>query len=225
MRLTWQLRTPNNGFTLIEILVAVSLSAIVITLVYTSLFQIIQTKDRVEETSELAHEVRVLFSRIEKDITNAYPRGGVYLPSASDQTYFLGTIDGENSKLIFTTFARDTVFEPNQSDQTEVTYFLLSNEDEDGLYSLFRRDNPFQGNENGGFVFPISEKIVKFELFYTDENSFEILKGGEVSKIREWNSSEIGSFPKAVEVNVTFRDKNNDERNFTNIFLIPVANS
>lgn len=225
MKSILQLKISSKGFTLIEILVAVSISAVVITLVYTSLFQIIQTKDRVEETSALIHEVRVLFSRIEKDLTNAYPRGGVYLPSASDQTYFLGTQEGENSRLVFTTFSRDTVFEKGQSDQTEVTYYLEVNEENNELFSLLRRDNPFQGNENGGFVFPISEKIVKFELNYTDESTFDVQRAGEVTKIKEWDSAEIGSLPKAVEVNVTFRDNNDDERDFSSVFLIPAGNT
>ncbi len=225
MKSTLQLKTNGEGFTLIEILVAISISAVVITLVYSSLFQIIRTKDRVEETSELIHEVRVLFSRIEKDLANAYPRGGIYLPSASDQTYFLGTQDGENSRLSFTTFSRDTVFEQGQSDQTEVTYYLQVNEQDNELFSLLRRDNPFAGNEDGGFVFPISEKIVRFELNYTDESTFDIQTAGEVTKIKEWNSAAIGSLPKAVEVNVILRDNNDDEKEFSSIFLIPAGNT
>ncbi|MGH7884313.1 MAG: prepilin-type N-terminal cleavage/methylation domain-containing protein [Thermodesulfobacteriota bacterium] len=225
MNLTLRLKTNNNGFTLLEVLVAVTISAVVITLVYTSLFQIIQTKDRVEERSEQIHEIRVLFSRIEKDLANAYRRGGINPASQSTQNYFLGTLEGEDSRLVFTTFTRDTEFEPGQTDQTEVTYYLKENEEKDGTFSLLRRDNPFPGNENGGFVFPIAENVVKFELNYTDESSFDVLTEGELTRIREWSSAAIGSLPKAVELFITLKDENNEDKQFSSIFLVPAGNN
>lgn len=225
MRSISQLNAHRSGFTIIEVLVAVTISAIVLTIIYSSLFQIIKIKERVEETNELIHEVRVLFSRIEKDLANAYTRGQTGNTDTSNQIYFLGTVEGDNSRLAFTTLTRDTTYEDNQSDQTEITYYLRVSEDNQELYSLIRRDNPFPGNENGGFAYPISENIVRFQLFYTDENSFEVQSAGEPTKIREWNSAQIGFLPRAVEVNVTLRDDSNDERQFSSIFLIPAGNN
>lgn len=216
--------TRHKGFTLIEIVVAVAIGAIVMTILYSSFFNIINAKDRVEETNDLIHEVRILFSRIEKDLSNAYARGQ-YGSFASGETYFLGTRDGNNSRLAFTSFTRDTTYEDNQSDQSEITYYLQVNQENREKYYLLRRDNPYPGNENSGFVYPISENVVNFQLFYADESSFEVATAGENTKISQWNSAEIGSLPKAVEVNITLRDDSGDERQFTSIFLIPASNS
>lgn len=227
MRLTLQSKRDScsAGFTLIEVLVAVTIGAIVLTLVYSSLFQIIKTKERVEQTNSLIQQVRVLFTRMEKDLANAYARGQTAGSPVSDQIYFLGTVEGNNSRLAFTTFTRDTIYENNQSDQTEITYFLRVNEQNNNLFSLYRRDNPYPGNENAGLAYPISENVVSFELYYTDESTFEFTTGGEKTKIREWNSLQIGSLPRAVEVNIVLRDDNGDERDFSSMFLIPAGNN
>ena len=99
----------ERGFTLLELLVAVFISALVLTLVGTSFFQIINAKEKVEDQLELIHEARVVFSRIGKDLSSVYPRGKVVNSAASyPYIFFLATNDEQtdNSRLEFSSFAR-----------------------------------------------------------------------------------------------------------------------
>ena len=92
MRLISQLKDhkiDQKGFTLIEVILAVGISAVVLTLVYSSLFQVINTKDTLETRNEVSHEVRVIFSRINRDISNIYQRGKNYGVTAPKTPYFL----------------------------------------------------------------------------------------------------------------------------------------
>ena len=118
----------ERGFTLLELLVAVFISALVLTLVGTSFFQIINAKEKVEDQLELIHEARVVFSRIGKDLSSVYPRGKVVNSAASyPYIFFLATNDEQtdNSRLEFSSFARSPIEFNRESDQSEITYFMV----------------------------------------------------------------------------------------------------
>ena len=68
-------RTTDRGFTLIEVLLAVFIGSIVLTVLYASFFQINRAKDRIEEELDLYHEARVIMSKITKDLATRFPRG------------------------------------------------------------------------------------------------------------------------------------------------------
>ena len=228
MRLISQLKDhkiDQKGFTLIEVILAVGISAVVLTLVYSSLFQVINTKDTLETRNEVSHEVRVIFSRINRDISNIYQRGKNYGVTAPKTPYFLGTVENENSRLVFTSLARDSVLSGGrQSDQTEISYYLVAlNEDdfeEEKLYALVRRDNPYFGQEDEGIYFPISKRVSDFDINYLDEQTFNGLSEEQKT---EWNSAAVNSLPLAVEINLAIRNERGEDERYSKIISIPIA--
>ncbi|NIP29887.1 MAG: prepilin-type N-terminal cleavage/methylation domain-containing protein [Candidatus Dadabacteria bacterium] len=224
MKLISRLRDSEPGFTLIEILITVSISGVVLTLLYSSFFQVINAKDRIEEKNEVSHEVRLIFSRISRDLTNVYQRGKTYGSTTPKVPYFLGTIENDNSKLVFTSLARDTIFNKNQSDQTEISYYLVpvdkDETSEEKLFALVRKDNPFIGQEDKGIVFPISERVAIFNINFLNEQSFDDLGEGVQ---QEWDSSAVNSLPKAVEINLALRNNRGENEYFSQIISLPIA--
>ena len=100
-------RTSDGGFTLIEVLVAVFIGAIVLTVLYASFFQIVKAKERIEEELELYHEARVIMSKMTKDLVTAFPRGLVNTDESNiTLPFFLGVRDGDYSSLSFTALSR-----------------------------------------------------------------------------------------------------------------------
>ncbi|HML95432.1 MAG TPA: prepilin-type N-terminal cleavage/methylation domain-containing protein [Thermodesulfobacteriota bacterium] len=215
-----QCRTTNKGFTLMEVLLAIFIGSIVLTALYASFFQIIKAKERIEEELDLYHEARVVMAKVTKDLAMAYPRGLVNSESTNiTLPYFYGVQDGNFSRLIFTALSRSPAYGTRESDQTEISYYLLPVPDSD-LFALMRRDNPTIENEEGGTQFPLSERVVGFRLtYFAGPNEL-----GEIPEpTLEWNSNEMLSLPRAVNVEVVMRDPRGENVEFSSMITLPIV--
>ncbi|MGD9652591.1 MAG: type II secretion system protein J [Candidatus Dadabacteria bacterium] len=215
-----QCRTTNKGFTLMEVLLAIFIGSIVLTALYASFFQIIKAKERIEEELDLYHEARVVMAKITKDLAMAYPRGLVNSESTNiTLPYFYGVQDGNFSSLIFTALSRNPAYGTRESDQTEISYYLLPVPDSD-LFALMRRDNPTIENEEGGTQFPLSERVVGFRLtYFAGPNEL-----GEIPEpTLEWNSNEMLSLPRAVNVEIMMRDPRGENIEFSSMITLPIV--
>src|SRR3990170_174697 len=96
-------RDPRSrGFTLIEVLLAALIGAMVLTVLYASFFQIINAKDSAENELELYHEVRIIFSKMTEDLAMAFPMGMIYsVKGSSPSLFFVGEVEGKNSSVAF----------------------------------------------------------------------------------------------------------------------------
>ena len=221
LKLRQQSQTTNDGFTLIEVLLAVFIASIVMAVLYASFFQIIKAKEKVEEELELYHEARVIFSKMTKDLATAFPRGNVNsVISNTNSDYFIGGQEGNFSTLTFTSLSRTPAKNAKESDQTEISYFIEPTENDLELFSLMRRDDPTIGIDGGGSEYPISERIVEFTLSYLGEPSTST-ENQELAF--EWNSVE-SSLPNAVNVNIVLRSTRGEDIEFNSLILIPIVN-
>ena len=66
----------SAGFTLIEVLVAVAIAAIVLTAVYGVFSGVSSAKTRLEADSEAYHRARIVFDRLGRELRGAVPIGG-----------------------------------------------------------------------------------------------------------------------------------------------------
>jgi len=222
----------KSGFTLLELLVAVFISALVLTLVGTSFFQIINAKEKVESQLELIHEARVVFSRIGKDLSSVYPRGKVANSAVSyPYPFFLASIDEQtdNSRIEFTSFTRNPLEFNRESDQAEITYFIAKIEDDESydeenqIFALIRKENPWFGNDEGGTQYPISERVKKFRLSFQNTKKVKdpLL---EQEDIEEWDASLLaGTLPKAVAVELVLTDDEGLDHTFNTLIIMPMG--
>jgi general secretion pathway protein J len=213
-----QYRTSDGGFTLIEVLVAVFIGAIVLTVLYASFFQIVKAKERIEEELELYHEARVVMSKMTKDLVTAFPRGLVNTDESNiTLPFFLGVRDGDYSSLSFTALSRTPGPNSRESDQTEISYYLEPIPDTD-LFALMRKDNPTIENEDGGTVYPISERVTGFNISYLTNPG----QGDDTGEFTyEWNSNETASLPAAVNIELVLRNPKGENITFNTLVVIP----
>ena len=216
-----QSRTTGKGFTLIEVLLAIFIGSIVLTVLYASFFQINRAKERIEEELELYHEARIVMSKITTDLATAFPRGLVNSQSTNIATpYFYGVEDGKNSKLSFTSLSRTPTRDARESDQSEISYFLEPVQDSD-LYALVRRDNPTFESDTGGTQYSISERVAGFNLTYLPK----LPDTGEAQDYSTgWNSNETLSLPAAVNVNLVLKNPRGVDVQFSTLVMIPIVN-
>jgi general secretion pathway protein J len=213
----WHYLIIEKGFTLIEVLLAIFIGSIVLTVLYSSFFQIIKAKDVAESELDLYHEARVVFSKMTEDFESAYPRGEVFNNSLiSDASFFSGTKEGDNSRVTVTSLSRKPALNSIDSDQAEISYYLEPVPQSD-LFYLMRDENPRIGTDSGGIKYPISESLVRFNLRYMTEND------SEESFVDEFNSYHTGSLPKVVEVTLTMRSPRGEDVEFSTLILIPLG--
>jgi general secretion pathway protein J len=214
-------RTTDRGFTLIEVLLAIFIGSIVLTVLYASFFQITKAKERIEDELDLYHEARVIMSKITNDLTTAFPRGMVNSQTTNITTpYFYGVKEGDQSRLIFTSLSRTPTQNAKESDQTMISYFLQPIQDSD-LFALVRSDNPTFETDTGGTQYELSERIVSFNLTYIASSPTD---GLAPEYATEWNSNETLSLPVAVNVDFVMRNPRGDNIEFSTMVTIPIVN-
>lgn len=216
-------RKRDGGFTLIEVLISVSITAVVLTLLYGSFFQLMESRDRVEARNEAGGEADAVLSRIRHDLSNAFARGRVSsLASASyPHDYFVGRMKDGNSSISFTSFPSDPFHRSARSGQSEISYYAVPvREEPRRLFALVRKDNYRIGKEGAGTAYPVSERVLGFRVNFHTRSSLSF-PGAE--KVREWNSSVTESFPRAVEIEIEFELEDGGGETRSTLVSIPVA--
>lgn len=172
-----------RGFTLVELLVAVALSAVLVLVLYSTFFTVIRAGESGSEGfTDLVRTSR-LFDRLTRDVHAAF-----YRPTL-EATSFKGGIKGSSSALSFTTLTRPAYSErAPSSGVVEVSYFLESGPD--GTDLIREVKNVFTGT---------SVKVAAVEGVEGFEASY--YNGLEWSKA--WDTGLEGDIPVAVKVEVT----------------------
>ncbi|UJR83554.1 type II secretion system protein GspJ [Sandaracinus amylolyticus] len=171
-------RLRTRGMTLIEAMVAVTILAIITTVVYGGFSQTMRNKSRVEEQADRAHVVRVAMERIVRELSQAYVSVHVN-PNPSMQsmlTTFHGYRQGRGSRIDFTSFSHRRLYrDAHESDQNELSYFLARHPEHRDQTALVRREqrridaNP----EEGGDLTIMVEDVREFTLEYLDGLTLE----------------------------------------------------
>lgn len=179
----------RRGFTLLEVLVASVIGAFIAATAVATLRAVTASREKIDANVSSSAELRFAAEMIRKDLVNLY----------RDQ-------DMSNVKLIYDTtmgyggglnvLTMHTVnrikARPGEveADVYEVEYFLAQNDEKS---TLMRRlePYPYEKEERGGIMYPVSEVIAGFEVRFLDGQSNEWLD--------TW-SEENQSLPLLVEV-------------------------
>src|SRR5207237_6497019 len=97
-------RTRTSGVTLIEVMVAMAIIAIVSTLLYTGFVQTAHNKERIETEVDRQHEIRMGLERVAREVSMAFVSAHLNpLPALQNSiSAFVGTDSGRGSRIDFT---------------------------------------------------------------------------------------------------------------------------
>jgi general secretion pathway protein J len=183
----------EQGFTLVEMLVAVTITAILLVTVYGVFTSVSRAKERVESDGEGYHQARVLFDRIGRELRGAY-----FLP-ARPQTLFNGGLNEEQQPFLELSTTATTPYGGNRGGIAVVRYDLRPDPDAersaDGKIPqvLMRREyNLFdaEGAQRPGYRLATG----------IDEMRFRFHRNGEW--LEGWASASDG-LPQMVELTLT----------------------
>jgi general secretion pathway protein J len=163
----------KRGFTLLEIILAVSVLALVGTMIYGGFSQTALNKARVEEDVDHSRIVHMALERMARELTMAFVSTHVNpsLDLRVVETAFIGRDNGKDDRIDFTSFSHRRLYrDARESDQNEISYFVTEHPDEPGMEVLARReqnridDDPRRGGKSQILV----ENVEEFNLEYFD---------------------------------------------------------
>lgn len=207
----------TRGFTLIEVLLAVTLLLGVATAVYSSMHTSFETKNMVTTINERNHEARQVLTRLSSEIRQAFLREPLNQALRQDDPTFVTRFLGSADEVYFpaTSHLRMQAG-ARESDQAEFHYFLRRS-DRDTAFkdgqTLYRRESRRIDDkpDEGGAVYPVLEGVKEFKIEYWDDNK-EI---GDDAWQSSWDSDDNTLLPARVRITLVLasqRERGKDLR-------------
>jgi prepilin-type N-terminal cleavage/methylation domain-containing protein len=183
----------DSGFTLIEVVLAVALCALVMTLIYGVLISTVEAAERIDELTHGSEIGPTILSLIREDV------GAAFLPG-DDQDFFVGQERAGRDRLDFVSssavYASETPgAEPKIHSINEIGYQVK--DDPEGKPVLYRRVDPFVDAEplRGGRLIALAP-VTSFKVSYWNGT--------------EWSTSWVSSkaehtLPQSVRIEMKLR--------------------
>ncbi len=170
------------GITLIEVMVAVTILAMVTLMVWSGFSQTARTKQDLSAALDRSHAIHNAMERMAREISMAYV-SAQRNPDPNLQvmnTAFVGSDHGDRDRLDFNSFSHRPLYrDAHESDQNELSYFLARNpREEESGYVLARRqqNRPDETPGRGGEVQILLEGVEELQFEYLDPVSMEWLE-------------------------------------------------
>lgn len=219
--------TRRSGFTILEVLVAVTIFAMMSTIVFGTLFYTANSVEQLEERAALYHRAGFILNDISRSVTSAYaPYAGTYIDEWGGRDIFLAGGDpfgdGRAGSLsTFTTNPRLAAGAPGAG-IAYVSYELIeATEIEDAPGWIADENNPLvllcdvepllsaPGVEDGYFI-SWALNVSSLNLEYFD--------GTEWTK--EWSYEDQEAFPSAVKVELELTDSSGEIHAYSTIAFV-----
>jgi general secretion pathway protein J len=158
-----------RGFTLIEVMVAITILCAIAMLIYSAFSGMKRSKEGIERINDRYREGRLAMARMLRELQSAYisAHEPIAPVSAIQKTVFRGTQSSPGDRIDFVSFAHRRLLEDSKdTDQEEISYFTGADPEHSGRVNLLRRVSaridllPDQGG--------------KTEILATDIDSFEV---------------------------------------------------
>jgi general secretion pathway protein J len=160
----------------LELLVAISILAMVSVLIYGAFAAMRRSKQGLERVQDRYREGRMAMQRISRDLASTYL--SQHAPADTRlivrKTAFVGKRGSRGDRVDFNSFAntrRDR--DAHESDQAELSYFVSEDPEQSGTLDLARRvsTRPDLDPQHGGRVEVLATNIDLFQLEYLDPQS------------------------------------------------------
>jgi general secretion pathway protein J len=200
----------QKGFTLIEVLIAVVLLAIISVLVFQSMGSMAGSRERFETRSQVYRGANVFLDRMTRELATTVLYANIELLGVSangeqmSKSVFSGANNGDQDKLTFDNLSHTRYLKDSkESDLAEVTYFLEPQEEGDGLFVIKRREKCPLDAEPGekGKVTVLLDGVRELNFRYYDPVK------GEYQE--EWDTTKLdfaNRLPRAVELTLVLQD-------------------
>ncbi|MEI7704632.1 MAG: prepilin-type N-terminal cleavage/methylation domain-containing protein [Deltaproteobacteria bacterium] len=203
--------TPR-GFTLVEVLIAMAITAVVGAMALGAFSRSAAARQTVEEQDERVGGARAALTRMAREVSGAFVSEHYDRARYRDRpTVFKGRDGGERDTLLFATMAHVRgIRDARESDQSVIEYSLDSDPDFPNEYALFRREKVRIDDEpdRGGVRSLLLHHVAGFDVEYWDWQKQEWL--------RDWSTApgDRTLLPPRVRMQLSMRMPDGNSRTF-----------
>ena len=209
-------RSQQSGFTLLEMLIAMAIVAIMMFITWSVTAQVGDDKKFVAKVSDRNHELRIAMTRMVQDISMAYLSQNEVTDALEPRTFFIGK--GQSDAILrFSSLGHRVMWaDANESEQTMISYYLGPDPFDRQLTNLYRREARRMSDEGWDQVAAEVDVLVRnveeLELEYWDWRDEEWQS--------EWDTTaadgERNRLPERVKIKLTVpgRERGDDEREY-----------
>lgn len=209
-------RAPQNaGFTLMEVMIAASIVAIMGALIYGSFGPMLRAKEVIEQESEHYRATQVALTRMAREISMAFVSNDFDHTRYRDKNDMPTFFTGERDQLTFTSLAHQRRYkDAKESDQELLEYHMGQDPDAelDGSNDevLLRREKVILDEEweNGGSEQVLSDDVKKIGFEYYDDEKKEWVEEWDTRRDRD-------KLPERVRITLTSTDETGKEVNYS----------
>ena len=161
------------GMSLIEVLMAMTIFAIIASVMYGGFQQTARVKERVEGALDREHEIRSGLERMAQELATSYTSSQRNINESlrTMLTGFVAKEEGSNSRIDFSSFSHRRLYRnAHESDQNELSYFVTRDPNEPSQDVLARREQRRvdENLEKGGQAQILIQNVRGFELTFFD---------------------------------------------------------
>lgn len=191
---------PNRGFTLLEVLIALVLLAILTTALYGSYFAVVRARDRASEGMEARRELGATLDLLRREIASA-----VYYSKDKQRLRFV-VEDRDNfgkpaSSLELTTLSPPSGLARPESGVIDVQYRMLVKDNKQLILTRREQDAYFYSSTTTTTttipVYPQMEHISAFLVECYDGSTW----------LKSWDTSLNGRLPTLVRITIQFEEE------------------
>ncbi len=218
----------HNGFTLIEIVISIAILAVIMSVTYSAMTQIIRSKNVLDDRRELNSMAYAVLNRMVREFQLAYSGIGL-LPNKGDvdgkqrpgNVNLIGEpislSNGKHGDKVTFMALEGGQYLPDggtHSGLVQLTYRVEENPDaansETQTYLLIREETPvirpFDKAFGKTMIFPIIDRIVSLEYRYYDSE--------EEKWVSEWKENENPGLPTQLELRLELLSPNGELNSF-----------
>jgi general secretion pathway protein J len=178
-----------NGFTLVEIMVAVTVTTLLLFTIYGVFSSVSTAKERLETDGEGYHQARVLFDRMGREIRGAY-----FSPS-NPKTLFAGGVNEEGNPFLAVSTTATTPHGGKRGGISIVRYELCEDpQSGDGQLVLMRSESSlFDADAQQKPEYRLATGIQEMKLRFYGNGLWQ----------EQWSTGQHNSLPQMVELSVS----------------------
>jgi len=203
------------GFTLIEVMLAILILAIMMSIVYGVVVSTVNAARRVEEITAATEIGPAILTRVRADLEAAFlPKEGEFFMGIKKAGAGMDRdrIDFISSEVAYG--SENDVEEPRFHSVNEVGYQVLQSSKDPGVGVLYRREDFFIDADplKGGHLVEMYDRVKSFSLRYYDGQDWRT----------DWSSKAQKGLPKAVEIELKIFVSQNGDSNLEQKFKTTV---
>jgi general secretion pathway protein J len=202
-------RARERGFTLLEMMIAVAIIAMITTLTYGAMTSTFKTKSAIEAQSGRYRTVRLAMERMARELSMAYLSQNEDTSLIERRTFFIGKSHTDIDELRFSYFGHQRLYQDApEADSAQVLYYPQREPDKSDRQDLMRREVRRLGNVKPEDA-PGESDIVCDDIISLKFRYYDLLNK---TWREEWNTTSSDGQPDRLPTRVSITLTVHDER-------------